>query len=330
MHEYHAIGLGLERISRVAVNFTGAAIGNQQVKTLPVQPLEIFQGGLAHDARFGHFAHRGHVLVVADDTHVAKLAAVGGRKGGADGRHAVHGIVHLDGEAIVIDRVAGINPDQPEVFLDDSDLPAQAAGQFFHRHAKNFLGRDDFDAVRHVHQRKHRAVVVVQMRQEHRRDLVARYAAREQVLVEKRNRVDEQVVAVVTQRQSGAGLLGRKPGGAAEHLDAELGQSARHVIDGYRVGRFDILVLVQIDLDVTTLAGYEVTIDAAALDCKIAGNREIVVERNGVEERFDRHGLAVLVLDRERVRYREPLVTQPGLGMPALELGSGRAEQGIT
>ena len=76
------------------------------------------------------------------------------------------------------------------MLLDRIDVPAEATGQFFHRHVENFQRGDDFDAVRHFHQRKHRTVVVMQMGQEDRGYLIFRNAAREQMLVEKRDRVD--------------------------------------------------------------------------------------------------------------------------------------------
>ena len=76
------------------------------------------------------------------------------------------------------------------VLFDDVERPAEAAGQLLHRHVENFAGGDDFDPVRHFHQREHRTMIVVQMRQEYRRYLVFGDTAGEQVLIEKRDRVD--------------------------------------------------------------------------------------------------------------------------------------------
>ena len=88
------------------------------------------------------------------------------------------------------------------------------------------------------------------MRQEYGRDLVARDAAREQVLVQERDRVDQQVVAVVAEREAGTGFVGGKPGSPAEHLDAHLGKPAGHVIGVQRVGRQYLDIVIQVDLDI--------------------------------------------------------------------------------
>ena len=126
-------------------------------------------------------------------------------------------------------------------------------------------------------------MIVVQMSQEYGRDLVFGNTAREQVLVEERDRVDQQVVAVVTKRETTAGFLGRKSGRAAKHFDPHLGKAAGHVVGWYRVGRDDCDIVIQVNVNVAALIRHQVAIDALAFDRKISGDRDLIFKRQQVE-----------------------------------------------
>ena len=76
--------------------------------------------------------------------------------------------MHLDSEAVIVDGVARIYPEQLKVLGDRVESPAETAAELFHRHVEDFLGSDDLDSMRHIHQRKHRSMIVVQVGQEYR------------------------------------------------------------------------------------------------------------------------------------------------------------------
>ena len=82
---------------------------DQQVESLVVESLQVFQGLRTHDAGLGEIAYRRHVLVVADHADIPKGALVHRGKGGADGRYGVHRIVHVDIEAVVTHRIARLD-----------------------------------------------------------------------------------------------------------------------------------------------------------------------------------------------------------------------------
>ena len=328
MYEDDALGFRLQCIRGVTMDFARAAIGNQQMKCLLVKPLQVVEGLLTHDTGLGETAYRRHVLVVADHADITEGALVHRRKGGADGWYGVHGIVYVDVKAVVTQRFTRFDSQQLEMLAYDVHAPAETAGELFHRHVKDFLGRDYLYPVRHFHQRKHRAMIVVQVRQEHRRNLVARYAAREQVPVEKRDRIDQQVIAVVTKGETGTGFICGKPGGAPQHLYAHLRQATGHIVYIHRVRRNDLGAIVQIDVDIAARTGDQVAIQALVLDGKITRHREVVLERDQIEEVLDLHHVTFAIFQGKRLGDPEPLLFQVFVGIPAVKFGAGRAEQG--
>ncbi len=148
----------------------------------------------------------------------------------------------------------------------------------------------------------------MQVGQEHGADLVLGDAPGKQVLIEKRDTVDEQIFAVVAQGQARTGLGRGKPGSATQHLDAHLYQAARHVVRLHGVGRFDAGVLGQVNTGVGFVSMDIKQVFVDVFDSVCANSRHALIKWHDVKKVFYLDDVAVLVFQRQFSGSGQPLV----------------------
>jgi len=105
-----------------------------------------------------------------------------------------------------------------------SRVTVHVTAEFFHSHFVHGTRGQYLNFLRHLDQREQCTVVIMQMSDDDSLDLVLRDAAREQVFVEIRNRIDQDVIAVVAQRQSGTGLIRSESGRRTKDFETKLYQ----------------------------------------------------------------------------------------------------------
>ena len=149
MYKNHSFCLRLERVGRIAVYGTGAPVCDQQVKAMGIKVIQRFDGRISYDSGLVHRSNRCQVLIVTDNTNVAKMAFMYGGKCGPNGGNAMHRGMDLDSQSVVIDSFPWLDFDQTKVFFDSACRPAQATAKLFDSHPKYLPGGNNFYPVRH-------------------------------------------------------------------------------------------------------------------------------------------------------------------------------------